>query len=51
MTDRDRYHIAVDARLCGARNGSIIVLHDGSRWRLQGMSVVRVDVPKTGDPA
>jgi hypothetical protein len=44
MTEKNRYQIAVDARLCGARNGMVIVLDDGSRWRLRGLTIEPVAV-------
>lgn len=40
MTDREKYEIAIDAKLCGARRGDVIVLNDGSRWKLAGFTVV-----------
>ena len=39
VSEKDKYLIAVDARLCGARNGNVVVLNDGSRWRLRGLTI------------
>lgn len=43
LSDKERYQVAVNARLCGARNGSVLVLDDGSRWKLSGLTVVPAD--------
>lgn len=40
MTDNEKRDIAVHARLCGARHGDVIVLDDGSRWKLAGLTIV-----------
>lgn len=40
MTECEKYEIAVDAKLCGTRRGDVIVLNDGSRWKLAGLTIV-----------
>ena len=40
MSEHEKYKIAVDAKISGARRGDVIVLHDGSRWRLAGLTIV-----------
>lgn len=40
MTDREKHDIVIHARLCGARNGDIITLDDGSRWKLVRQTIV-----------
>jgi hypothetical protein len=40
MSERKKYEIAVNAKMSGARRGDVIVLNDGSRWKLDGLTVV-----------
>ena len=42
MSEKERYEVAVHAQLCGARSGMVVVLDDGSRWRLRGLTVEHV---------
>ena len=39
MTEREKYDIAVNAKLCGAQLGDILFFKDGSRWKLDGLTI------------
>jgi hypothetical protein len=36
LNELERREVALHAKLCGARRTDILVLDDGSRWRLTG---------------
>jgi hypothetical protein len=39
MTEREKYDIAVRAKMCGGRRDDIVTLDDGSRWKLTGLTI------------
>ena len=46
MTEREKTEIMAAARMSGARRGDVIVLDDGTRWKLSGRTIQPVPEPQ-----